>query len=44
MRVILELDHTEAKAHFLKSSSYFNADLPPYINFEGAKPSVKTKI
>lgn len=34
MRVILELDHTEAKAHFLKSSSYFNVDLPPYINFD----------
>lgn len=34
MRAILELDHEEARAHFLKSSSYFNADLPPYIGFE----------
>lgn len=44
MRVILELDHTEAKAHFLKSSSYFNADLPPYINFEHLLNDVDTVL
>lgn len=44
MRVILELDHTEAKAHFLKSSSYFNADLPPYINFEPLLNDVDTVL
>lgn len=31
---VLELNHTEAKAFFLKHESYFNADLPPYFNFE----------
>lgn len=31
---ILDMTSTEAKKFFLKSSSYFNVDLPQYINFE----------
>jgi len=33
-RSILELSSEEARAFFLKNESYFNADLPDYINFE----------
>lgn len=31
---IIELTSTEARAHFLKASSYFNGDFPKYISFE----------
>ena len=31
---IIELSNDEAKHHFLKTSSYFNNDLPSYISFE----------
>jgi Reverse transcriptase (RNA-dependent DNA polymerase) len=34
MRSILDLSADEAKEYFLKGSSYFNADFPPYISFE----------
>ena len=34
MKNILDLTNEEAKAHFLKGSSYFNSDLPSYLNFE----------
>ncbi|GKO69449.1 RNA-directed DNA polymerase [Klebsiella variicola] len=30
---ILELDNEEARKHFLKMESFFNADLPPYFDF-----------
>lgn len=31
---LLDLTANEAKAHFLKGSSYFNGDFPDYISFE----------
>lgn len=34
MRRLVDLSSEEAKAHFLKGSSYFNGDLPSYISFE----------
>lgn len=34
MRRLVELSNEEAKQHFLKQSSYFNADMPSYISFE----------
>lgn len=34
MLQIIELSGAEARAHFLKSSSYFNGDFPKYISFE----------
>lgn len=34
MKRILDLSHEDARAHFLKGSSYFNSDLPAYISFE----------
>lgn len=34
MKEILSLSSEEAKDHFFKNTSYFNADLPKYINFE----------
>ena len=34
MKRIIELTNEEARAHFLKGSSYFNSDLPSYISFE----------
>lgn len=33
MKQLFDLNHHEAKKHFLKPSSYFNADLPSYISF-----------
>jgi len=33
MKKLIELSSEEAKKHFLKGSSYFNADLPNYISF-----------
>lgn len=33
-RFITDLSHEEAKDYLLKSSSYFDLDLPPYFNFE----------
>ena len=34
MKKLIDLNSDEARAHFLKASSYFNADLPKYISFE----------
>lgn len=34
MKKLIELSNDEAKAHFMKGSSYFNAALPEYISFE----------
>lgn len=34
MRKVIELSCEEARAYFLKGSSYFNSDVPPYISFE----------
>lgn len=34
MPQIIELTSAEARAHFLKGSSYFNGDFPRYISFE----------
>ena len=34
MKKLIELSSKEAKAYFLKGSSYFNGDMPPYISFE----------
>lgn len=34
MKKLVELSHEEAGKHFLKGSSYFNADMPGYISFE----------
>lgn len=34
MTRLIDLTNDEARAHFLKGSSYFNGDTPSYINFE----------
>lgn len=34
MKRLIELNNEEARAHFMKGSSYFNGDLPRYISFE----------
>ena len=34
MTRIIDLPASDAKAHFLKGSSYFRDDVPPYISFE----------
>lgn len=34
MKSLIDLSVDEAKAHFLKGSSYFNGDFPEYISFE----------
>lgn len=34
MKKLVELSNEEAREHFLKSTSYFNADMPSYISFE----------
>lgn len=34
MKRLIDLTNNEAKQHFLKSSSYFNGDLPKYISFQ----------
>jgi hypothetical protein len=34
MKQLVDLSNEEARAHFLKGSSYFNGDLPRYISFE----------
>ncbi len=34
MKRLVELSNEDVKKHFLKGSSYFNGDLPNYINFE----------
>ena len=34
MKRLIDISNEEARAHFLKGSSYFNGDLPRYISFE----------
>jgi len=34
MRKLIDMSNTDASQYFLKGSSYFNGDLPDYINFE----------
>jgi RNA-directed DNA polymerase len=34
MKKLVELSNEEARSYFLKGSSYFNGDIPNYINFE----------
>lgn len=34
MKELIKLTNEEARKHFLKSSSYFNGDMPSYISFE----------
>lgn len=33
MKKLTDLTADEAKAHFLKDTSYFNGDFPDYLNF-----------
>ena len=42
MKRLVELSNAEAKRHFLKGSSYFNADIPSYISFEPILKDVDT--
>ena len=44
MRRLVDLSCEEAKAHFLKGSSYFNGDLPQYISFEPILSEVASVI
>ncbi len=34
MKKLAELSNEEARKHFLKGSSYFNADMPSYVSFD----------
>lgn len=40
MKRLIDLTNEEARAHFLKGSSYFNGDMPRYISFEPILSSV----
>jgi len=44
MKKLIELSNEEARAHFLKGSSYFNADMPSYISFEPILTAVATVL
>ncbi len=44
MKRLIDLSDEEAGAHFLKGSSYFNADLPGYISFEPILNDVSTVL
>lgn len=44
MKKILELNHTEARAHLLKDESYFNFNLPPYFVFENLLKDVSALL
>ena len=41
---LLELSHDEARNFFLKHESYFNADLPPYFQFEELLHAVANEL
>ena len=41
---IIELTCTDARAHFLKGSSYFNGDFPKYISFEPILQAVAVEL
>ncbi|MHD0396394.1 hypothetical protein ACY2DA_00705 [Staphylococcus simulans] len=34
-KLVTRMDNKEAKRFFLKSESYFNSELPSYINIDG---------
>lgn len=42
MKKLIELPNKDAREHFLKGSSYFNADIPGYISFEPILNDVAT--
>ena len=42
MKRLIDLTNEEAKKHFLKESSYFNADIPNYISFEQILSDIDT--
>lgn len=44
MRKILELNHTESRAYFLKAESYFNFDLPQYFVFQNLINEVSNQL
>ena len=44
MKRLLDISNEEARGHFLKGSSYFNADLPRYISFEPVLGEVSTVL
>lgn len=44
MTRLIDLSNDQARKFFLKGSSYFNADLPPYISFEPILTDVATVL
>jgi hypothetical protein len=44
MKRLIDFSHNEARAHFLKGSSYFNADMPRYISFEPVLGAVEAVL
>lgn len=44
MKRLIDLSSVDAKAHFLKGSSYFNGDLPSYISFEPILKAVSAEL
>ncbi len=44
MKRLIDLSSDEARAHFLKGSSYFSHDLPPYLSFEPILLGVANKL
>lgn len=44
MPQIIDLSSADARAHFLKGSSYFNGDFPKYISFEPILQEVATVL
>ena len=44
MKPLIDLSNKEARAHFLKGSSYFNGDFPRYISFEPILTEVATVL
>lgn len=44
MPKIIELASADARAHFLKGSSYFNGDFPKYISFEPILQAVEVAL
>lgn len=44
MKRLIDLSNDEARAYFLKGSSYFNGDMPLYISFETLLADVATAL
>lgn len=44
MKKLVDLSNTDARDFFLKGSSYFSSDLPPYLSFEPLILEVATKM